>query len=165
MANEPPDLMKDWDEPKLRRFINTILSALQESMPEDVEGLILLMFMDDGITQYGSTLEREGAVKALREFLGRVETRDLYERSEFKGAPEDVKLFHDQTDGTAPRKYPDGRAGADDDGEFAVAVAADRQYGIIRVMFPRETKWFGLDPEGARAFIKSMQGKLAELKG
>lgn len=41
---------------------------------------MLIIFQDDGILQYGSTLQPEGAPQALRELADRLERRETTKR-------------------------------------------------------------------------------------
>jgi hypothetical protein len=73
-------LLKDMAEPELEYYINLLMSATQHIVPPDVEGFMIVLFCDDGITQYGSSITRETAVPALRELADRLEKRDGIER-------------------------------------------------------------------------------------
>jgi len=61
-------------------------------------------------------------------------------------------------------KFPHGRAGRDDRGQLDIAVAADKRYNIIRIMFRQEVSWIGLDVTTAENFIKILEQKVDELK-
>lgn len=74
-------LLKDMTEPELFDYINLLMSATKQVVPPDVEGFMLVLFCDDGITQYGSSVTRETAVPALRELADRLEKREGIERS------------------------------------------------------------------------------------
>lgn len=73
-------LLKDMTEPELEQYINLLMSATQCVVPTDVQGFMVVLFCDDGITQYGSSITRETAVPALRELADRLEKRDGIER-------------------------------------------------------------------------------------
>ena len=73
-------LMKDMTEPELRTYFNQVMNATQSVVPPDVEGFMLVMFTDQGITQYASSVEREDAVEALRELADRLERKDTITR-------------------------------------------------------------------------------------
>ena len=48
------------------------------------------------------------------------------------------------------RCWPEGRVGANDDGEIEVAIALDLPHKIVRIAFPHPVLWFGLNVETAR---------------
>lgn len=56
------------------------------------------------------------------------------------------------------RKYPQGRIGADDEGECEMAVTLDLRHKVIRIVFKKPIDWIGLDLETARA----LRDKLSE---
>ena len=61
------------------------------------------------------------------------------------------------------RNYPKGRSGGDDDGEVGIALACDKQYDIIRVVFQEPTKWIGLDRESAILMRTLLDEKIKEM--
>lgn len=72
------------------------------------------------------------------------------------GSPEDqaeqLRLksrLLDQFMGQAKREYPQGRAGGDDEGSLAFAIAADEKHGIVRIEFGKPVDWLGLPPKEA----------------
>jgi hypothetical protein len=60
-------------------------------------------------------------------------------------------------------RFPFGRLGADDDGELAVAMAADPQHGVIRIHFGTPVEWVALPAGVARAFGQALIEKADEL--
>lgn len=73
-------LMKDMTEPELREYFNLLMSATKSVIPPDCLGFMIVVFVDDGITQYASSVQREGAIEALRELADRLEAGDTIER-------------------------------------------------------------------------------------
>ncbi len=71
--------------------------------------------------------------------------------------------FVKQGTGDAPREYPRGRIGPDDDGAVAMAIAADKKNGIIRIDFNKPVKWFGLGEDETLALIQNLIGKLRQI--
>ena len=61
-------------------------------------------------------------------------------------------------------QFPHGRAGQDDEGALDIAVAADKRYNIVRIIFREETNWIGLDVESAEKLIAILEAKVDELK-
>jgi hypothetical protein len=59
--------------------------------------------------------------------------------------------------------YPYGKLGADDEGELAVAVAADPQHGVVRLEFGKSIAWLALPAGHARQFADVLRGKADEL--
>ena len=54
-----------------------------------------------------------------------------------------MQRFLDQAEGKANRAYPNGRAGGDDEGELAFAIAADKRHRMIRIEFNKPVDWVG----------------------
>lgn len=76
-----------------------------------------------------------------------------------------VRRFIEQSSGTADRQYPQGRLGADDDGDLTYAIAADVRRQRIVIKFAMPTDWIGLDAESAQQLIDALHAKLFELRG
>jgi len=62
---------------------------------------------------------------------------------------ETMQRFLDQVNNRAKRAYPNGRAGAMDDGELAYAIAADHERKIVIIDFAKPVGWMGLEPDQA----------------
>lgn len=76
-----------------------------------------------------------------------------------------IKRFLEQANGKSNRAYPNGRVGADDEGELAYAIAADPRHQIIRIEFNKPVDWLGLDKQSAEALRDMLSEKLLELRG
>ena len=76
-----------------------------------------------------------------------------------------MKRFVEQLDGKPNRAYPNGRVGADDEGELAFAIAADPRHQIIRIEFNKPVDWLGLDKDSAEKLRDALTEKLMELRG
>lgn len=63
------------------------------------------------------------------------------------------------------REYPNGRLNADDDGEFAFALATDDRKRVIIMSFPHPTAWIGLDVASAERLRDNLTERLLALKG
>lgn len=63
----------------------------------------------------------------------------------------------------ATGRYPRGPADADDEGELRMAMAADHQQGIIRLVFGKPVAWLGLPSSEARAMAAMLIEKADEL--
>lgn len=74
-----------------------------------------------------------------------------------------MKRLLEQLEGRARREYSKGRINADDDGELAVAVAADKKHNRIIIDFGKNLSWVGLVPEEANALINILREKLGQL--
>lgn len=59
--------------------------------------------------------------------------------------------------------FPYGKLGPDDEGELAVAVAADPQHGVVRFEFGKSIAWLALPAAHARQFAAVLIAKAAEL--
>jgi hypothetical protein len=70
-----------------------------------------------------------------------------------------MKRFIEQAEGKAKRTYGQGRIGAEDDGDLALAIAADREKGIVLVSFGKPVEWIGLGPREAVALAKTLVDK------
>lgn len=76
----PQQLMKDMTEPELSNHLNKMLKFIKGAQTEDTIGSMLIIFQDNGITQYGSTINPEDAPNALRELADRIEKRQTVKR-------------------------------------------------------------------------------------
>ena len=73
-------LLKYMNEPELRDHLNKQLSFIKSCQTSDTIGSMLVIFGDDGITQYGATIDPETAPQALRELADRIERRQTVKR-------------------------------------------------------------------------------------
>jgi hypothetical protein len=67
-----------------------------------------------------------------------------------------MQRFIDQCNGAAKRSYSQGRAGADDDGDLAIAIRADLERQIVILSFGKNVEWIGLGPRDAVALAKML---------
>lgn len=63
----------------------------------------------------------------------------------------------------ATGRFPYGKANADDEGELAMALAADHSQGIVRVEFGKPVAWLGLPSAQARGLAALLIEKADEL--
>lgn len=75
-----PELMKDMTEPELSEHLAKQLRFIKSCQTPDTIGSMLIIFQDDGITQYGATVHPETAPQALRELADRLERRETVKR-------------------------------------------------------------------------------------
>lgn len=73
-------LMQHMTEPELREHLNRQLRFIQSCHTLDTIGSMLIIFQDDGITQYGATVDPETVPQALRELADRIERRQTVKR-------------------------------------------------------------------------------------
>ena len=73
-------LMKDMNEPQLSAHLTKQLRFIKSCHTADTIGSMLVIFQDDGITQYGATIDPETAPQALRELADRIERRQTVKR-------------------------------------------------------------------------------------
>ena len=66
-------IMKDMTEPELKEYFNLLMSAIQELLPSDVKGFMILVATDQDILQYAGSVERLGGIGVLRELADRLE--------------------------------------------------------------------------------------------
>lgn len=59
------------------------------------------------------------------------------------------KQLQDQRDGTAVRKWPEGRISGSDDGEIAFEISSDSDANIVKVDFGKPVEWVGMPPKTA----------------
>lgn len=59
--------------------------------------------------------------------------------------------------------FPYGKLGANDQGELAVAIAADPQQGVVRFEFGKSIAWLALPAAHARQFAAVLVAKADEL--
>ena len=72
--------MQDMTEPELSEHLNRQLRVIKRWQTADTVGSMLVIFQDDGITQYGATIDPETAPDALRELADRIERRETVKR-------------------------------------------------------------------------------------
>jgi hypothetical protein len=72
--------MKHMTEPELSMHLTTQLKFIKYCQTPDTIGVMLIIFQDDGIAQYGATVNSETAPQALRELADRIERRDTVKR-------------------------------------------------------------------------------------
>ena len=77
---DQPELMKDMNQAQLSLHIGEQLRFIRECQTPDTAGSMLIVFQDDGITQYGATVDPETAPQALRELADRIENRETVKR-------------------------------------------------------------------------------------
>lgn len=73
-------LIKDMTEPELSEHLSDQLRFIKSCQTSDTIGSMLIIFQDDGITQYGATIDPETAPQALRELADRLEKRQTVKR-------------------------------------------------------------------------------------
>jgi hypothetical protein len=74
-----------------------------------------------------------------------------------------MRRFIDQVDGKARRQYSAGRVGPDDDGDLAIAIAADKAKNIVVIRFGKPVEWIGLGPAEVNDLINLLMSKLRDL--
>lgn len=80
MSHQLPELMKDMNEQQLGQHLFKQLRFIKSCQTPDTIGSMLLIFQDNGITQYGATIDPETAPQALRELADRIEKRQAVKR-------------------------------------------------------------------------------------
>lgn len=73
-------LMRYMTEPELSFHLNKQIRFIKSCETDDTLGSMLVIFQDDGITQYGATVDPETAPQALRELADRIERRQTVKR-------------------------------------------------------------------------------------
>lgn len=76
---------------------------------------------------------------------------------------ESMKRFLAQVEGRAKRNYPEGRIAAEDDGELAFAIAADRERKLVILDFGKKVDWVGMPPEQAIQLAQLLINKAREV--
>ncbi len=72
------------------------------------------------------------------------------------------KRYIDQRNKRAKRSYPAGRMGAEDDGELAVAVGADKVHKKVIMDFGKSVSWIAWDEETLNGAINVLLQKARE---
>lgn len=72
--------MQDMNEPELREHLNRQLRFIRACQTPDTIGSMLIIFQNNGISQYGATVDPETAPQALRELADRIERRETVKR-------------------------------------------------------------------------------------
>lgn len=62
------------------------------------------------------------------------------------------------------RTYPDGRIGAEDEGELRFAIAADVKHNVVVVRFPTPVGWLAFPMEDCEKFIQLLRDKMCVLE-
>jgi hypothetical protein len=81
-------------------------------------------------------------------------------------SPEVEKILQrlsDQIDQKGKREYSRGRIGPDDDGDIAMAVAADHKHGVVILNFGKLVSWIGLPPTEVDQLCAMLKEKSREL--
>lgn len=73
-------LLKDMNEPELSQHIGGMMRKIKSWQTPDTIGSILVAFGEDGINQYGATIDPECAPEALREIADKIERRETIRR-------------------------------------------------------------------------------------
>lgn len=73
-------LMRDMTEPELAEHLTRQLRFIRSCQTKDTIGSMLVIFQDDGIAQYGATVDPETVPQALRELADRIERRETVKR-------------------------------------------------------------------------------------
>ena len=76
-----------------------------------------------------------------------------------------MQRFNEQCEGTAKREYSQGRIGAEDDGDLAVAMTTDMQRGVIVIRFGKPTEWIGMGLKEALHFRSLLTERIMQLRG
>lgn len=76
----PENMLKYMTEPELNAHLTKQLRFIKSCQTPDTIGSMLVIFGDDGITQYGATVDPETAPQALRELADRIERRQTVKR-------------------------------------------------------------------------------------
>ncbi len=76
----PTMLMQHMTEPELSVHLSKQLRFIKACQTDDTIGSMLIIFQNDGITQYGATIDPETAPDALRELADRIEKRQAVKR-------------------------------------------------------------------------------------
>lgn len=78
---------------------------------------------------------------------------------------ETMKRFLGQVEGNAARSYSQGRIASTDDGDLAMAVAADKAHGVVILDFGKQVSWIGLPPDEVVKLCKLLMKRAAEVAG
>lgn len=63
------------------------------------------------------------------------------------------------------RRWPKGRLNAEDDGELALRIAADKEKKVVIVDFGKEVVWIGMPPDDAIQFAQLILKHAWDIKG
>ncbi len=74
-----------------------------------------------------------------------------------------MQRFNEQIEGRAKREYSKGRLGPHDQGEVAMAIAADKAHNRIIIDFGKPVVWMGLTTEQANGLINLLKERILEL--
>ena len=74
-----------------------------------------------------------------------------------------MERFINQVERRASREYPLGRIGGEDEGSLAIAVAADKDHGIVRIDFGKSVEWLALPPKECVALAEMLIAKAREI--
>lgn len=76
-----------------------------------------------------------------------------------------LNRFVEQSTGAYQRTFPDGRMGADDDGELTYAIATDQRKRVVIIRFAHPTEWIGLDVKAATELRDQLSERILALRG
>lgn len=74
-------LLKDMNQQQIGEHLTKQLRFIKSCQTPDTIGSMLIIFQDDGISQYGATVDPETAPQALRELADRIERRESVKRN------------------------------------------------------------------------------------
>ena len=76
-----------------------------------------------------------------------------------------IKRFNQQQTGKYERTFPNGRTGADDDGDFTYSIATDDRHRTIVIRFAHPIEWIGLSVKEAEELRDNLTDRLLVLRG
>ena len=78
--NRQKKMLKYMTEPELKEHVTKQLKFIKRCQTVDTVGSMLVIFQDDGVCQYGATIDPETAPQALCELADRIERRETVKR-------------------------------------------------------------------------------------
>lgn len=75
-----------------------------------------------------------------------------------------LQRFFYEMGGGKDRNWSQGRISGDDDGDTAIAIAADKQNKVVRIQFTKPIEWLGFPAEQARQLAAKLIEKAKELE-
>jgi hypothetical protein len=94
---------------------------------------------------------------------GNPEPRPQFSEGQIRQMEQLMDRIHRQVEGNAQRQYSQGRIGADDEGDLAIGIAADKDKQIVIIDFSKPVKWIGLAPKETNDLINLLLKKLKSL--
>lgn len=85
------------------------------------------------------------------------------DEEELRRQSELMEIFRRQGERPIRREYPEGRIGADDEGQLAFLVGADPNTNLVRLEFNKPVKWMAMSAQDAVKLAEMLISKAKQV--